>query len=204
MDQIVVSRHGVSVAVAGGVANGVPEKDAGLTAAGEDSARALGREIVHDPIELCITSRFPRTQQTAALALADRQVVLLVDANLDDLRYGEFEGQPKERYRAWTETHDFATAPPGGESRLHVAARLCAALDDVTRRPETCALVVTHELLIADLLNAVEGRPPDRTHADIPCATPYRFTSIEMRRGGAFLREWLVDHGVTVPGSAAG
>ncbi len=191
MDQVIVARHGTSVAVADGIQNGDPDADAGLTAIGEDEARNLGHEIALDPIDLCVTSRFPRTQQTALLALAGRRIDCVVDPNLDDIRTGAFEGQPVERYRAWTRAHDLATPLPGGESRLQVAARLCTAFSDVCHRPEHCALVVTHELLIADLLSAIREQHPGHTHADIPYASPYRLAATDVMRGVTFLRSWL-------------
>jgi broad specificity phosphatase PhoE len=189
MDQIIVSRHGQSVAVAEGIENGDPATDAGLTAAGQEAARELGRHIAHDPIELCITSRFPRAQQTAALALSGRAIAFLVDQDLDDIRYGEFEGQPTERYRAWVKAHDRATPLPGGESRMQVAARLCRAFDAILQRPECCALVVTHELLIALLLCAMDGQPLGQMHPDIPYATPYCLAAADVARGAVLLRE---------------
>lgn len=49
-------------------------------------------------------------------------------------------------------------------------------------------LVVTHEILIDDLLHAIDGRPPAQVHSDIPFATPYRLPAADVARGIAFLR----------------
>lgn len=191
MDQIIVSRHGESVATAGGVENGDPRADRGLTSAGQGQAGELGRQIAGDPIDICITSRFPRVQQTAALALSGREVGCSSDANLDDIRYGRFEGKSRDSYRDWAQTCNLNTPIPGGESRLQVAARLCAAFDAVLARPEHCALVVTHELLIDDLLSAIQSQPLSQVHADVPFATPHRLAASDVARGVAFLRGWL-------------
>jgi broad specificity phosphatase PhoE len=191
MEQIILSRHGESVAVAEGIENGDPEADEGLTERGRQQAEELGRQIADDPIDLCVVSLFPRVQQTAALALSVRDVTCLVDSNLDDIRYGEFEGRPKDIYLAWVKAHNLTAPLPGGESRTQVAARLCTALETVLGRSERCALVVTHELLIDDLLNAVRNQPPAQVHGDIPCATPYRLSAAEVARGVTFLRAFL-------------
>ena len=129
MEKIILSRHGESVATAEGIENGDPDADQGLTDRGQEQARKLGNQIADDPIDLCVVSLFPRVQQTAALALSGREVTRVVDPNLDDIRYGEFEGQPKESYMNWVKAHNLTTPLPGGESRTQVAARLCSALE---------------------------------------------------------------------------
>jgi probable phosphoglycerate mutase len=189
--EVIVSRHGESVAFARGVSNGDPSADQGLTAVGREQAHKLGGLIVGDAIDLCVSSEFPRTRQTAALALAGRDLECAVDSNLNDIRYGAFEGQAKDRYHTWAREHALSTPIPGGESRADVASRLCAALEMLLGRPQQCALVVTHELLIDDLLRAVRGQLPQRVHPDVPYATPYRLTALDLDHALAFLRDWL-------------
>jgi probable phosphoglycerate mutase len=191
MNRIIVSRHGESVDSARGTTNGDPATDEGLSEAGREQARALGQEISGEPIDLCVTSEFPRTRETAALALAGHGIACSVDARLNDLRYGNLEGMSREVYRAWKEAHSLSTPLPGGESRVQVAARLCAAMEDLLARPEQTILVVTHDLLIGHLLNAVGGRTPAQPHPDISYATPYRLGVDEVRRAVALLKAWL-------------
>lgn len=191
MQEIILSRHGESVATAEGIENGDPEADAGLTERGREQARELGRQIAQDPIDLCVVSLFPRVQQTAALALSGRDVPCTMDSDLDDVRYGEFERSPKDSYLAWARAHGLTTPLPGGESRAQVAARLCTALEAILGRNEHCALVVTHELLIDALLRAVQGQSPAQVHGDIPFATPYRQAATDVARGVRFLRAFL-------------
>lgn len=69
-----------------------------------------------------------------------------------------------------------------------MAARLCTAFGWILDRTERCVLVVTHEILIDDLLHAIDGRPPAQVHSDIPFATPYRLPAADVARGIAFLR----------------
>jgi probable phosphoglycerate mutase len=191
MELIILSRHGESVAIAAGVENGDPGADQGLTEQGREQARELGRQIADDPLDLCVVSLFPRVQQTADLALLDRQVRQIVTSNLDDIRYGDFEGQPKESYTAWVKANGLTTPLPGGESRMQVVARLCAAFEGILDRSEHHAVVVTHELLVDDLLLATQGRSPAQPHGDIPFATPYRLAAADVGRGVKFLRAFL-------------
>lgn len=191
MDRVIVSRHGESVASASGIENGKPRNDQGLTPKGQEQAHALGEDIADDPIDLCIVSQFPRTQQTAEIALHGRNLPCLVEAKLNDLCYGEMEGVSKEVYRDWKREHMLSTPLPGGESLMQVAARLCTALEMLLARPERCALVVTHELLIADLMHAVSRQSPAQPHADVPYAAPYRLSAKDISRSVAFLRDWI-------------
>jgi broad specificity phosphatase PhoE len=101
------------------------------------------------------------------------------------------EGVSKEVYRAWARERSLSTPLPGGESRIQVAARLCTALEAILARPERCALVVTHEILIADLMHAISRQSPAQPHAGIPYAAPYRLSAKDISRAIAFLRNWL-------------
>ena len=73
-----------------------------------EEAQALGRDLSGDPIDLCVVSQFPRAQQTAEVALTGLDVPVLVDANLNDIRYGALEGVSRERYGAWARDHSLA------------------------------------------------------------------------------------------------
>lgn len=195
MERIIITRHGESVAAAAGIENGDPATDKGLTERGREQARALGQAIAGDAIDLGVASQFPRAQQTAEVALAGRGLGLTVDAGLNDMRAGVFEGKTREEYHDWAHAHLFSTPLPDGESRVEVADRLCTAMEALLGRPEHTALVATHEILIGDLLNAIRGKGPDQPHEDIPYATPYHLTAEEISRGVAFLRAWLAQEG---------
>ena len=75
-----------------------------------------------------MTSRFPRAQETARLALGSRAgaVPHEVDPDLDDIRIGELEGRTLADYRVWKHAHTRADRFPGGESLDEAAARYAA------------------------------------------------------------------------------
>lgn len=191
VDVIIVTRHGESVEAAQGLANGDPTRDPGLTAKGREQAEELRRRLADVWIDLCITSQFPRTQETAAIALGDREVACNTDAALNDIQYGELDGGPIDEYREWARRHPVWMPIPGGESRVDVASRLCAAMARILERPERCALVATHEKLVAYLLTATRGERPTQTHLDIPYATGYHLTARDVRDGLDLLRGWI-------------
>ena len=190
METLLIARHGESVASQKGVANGDPDRDRGLTDAGRQQARGLGAVLVAAPIEMCVTSVFPRTEETAALALEGRDIPHLATPELNDIRYGKFEGGPKAKPHAWMTKHAMDQPIPSGESRVGVARRACAGLEAVLERPERLALVVTHELIISDLLFAVARENPPNLRMQIPYATPYRFSAEAAKRAVEYLHRW--------------
>ncbi|HLJ66095.1 MAG TPA: histidine phosphatase family protein [Chloroflexota bacterium] len=192
MDTLVLARHGESVASAAGRSNGDPAEDLGLTITGRQQARLLGGMLIGAPIALAVSSAFPRTRQTAAIALEGRALPHLVLPQLDDIRYGKFEGGKKEKAHAWLSEHPLDRAlPGGGESRVQVAHRACTGFETILDRPEPMALVVTHELIVSDLLFAVAGQDPLPAHLDIPYATPYRFSAEALRDAIVHLQRWI-------------
>src|SRR5205807_7042534 len=116
MVEVIVARHGESEYSAVGRVNGDPAVPCPLTDQGRDEARAFGRTLDGVPIDLCVTSEFRRTKETADLALEGRDVVRLVLPDLNDLAAGDFEGEPLGDLRAWLRRHGpLAELPGGGE-----------------------------------------------------------------------------------------
>lgn len=193
MERLILARHGESTYSARGLVNGDPAAGVGLTPRGEAEARALGRALADEPIDLCVVSALPRTRATAELALAAREVPIEELPELNDPRAGSFEGRPLGEYRVWARSAGSREeAPGGGESRLAVVGRYARAYRSLLERSERTILAVVHALPIAYLLLAREGTPP-RPRIDLPIAyaQPYAFTADEVRRALAVLDAWL-------------
>lgn len=188
---LLLARHGQSLFNVSGVVNGDPALDQGLSDAGKAAAAALGVELAAVPIDLCVTSRFPRAQETARLALAARadSVEHHVDPDLDDIRIGELEGRTLADYREWKHAHTRADRFPGGESLDDAATRYAAAFARLAARTEDTILCVCHEIPVRYAINAAAGSPdPDRPFHDVPNATPFLFDADSLRRAAAALR----------------
>ena len=187
---VILARHGESELSAAGLVSGDPAEPRGLTEIGREQARRLGERLAAEPIDLCITSEFVRVRQTADLALAGREVPRVVVPELNDVRFGEFEGRPFEVYRAWARERDPTEVVPGGESRAGVAARYVRGFRRVLERPERTILVVAHGLPLRYTLLALEDLDPTPIVEQVPLAEPYRLTRAELERATARLERW--------------
>ena len=191
MERVVLARHGESELSLVGRTNGDPSLAVGLTEAGREEGRQLGSDLADDAIDLCVTSEFLRAQQTADLALAGRDVPRLVLAELNDIRFGEFEGRLLTEYRAWAHSHGpDEPAPGGGDSRVQTVARYVVAYGELLDRPEPSVLVVAHGLPVRYVLDAVDGRNPAAAVAHVPYAEPFRLSADELRTAVARLAAW--------------
>lgn len=186
MESVILARHGESVFSARGLVNGDIAVSCPLTERGEEEARALGKALAGEPIDLCVTSELERARQTADLVLAGRDVPRLVLGELNDPRYGDFEGGRLDEFREWAWAHSSADAPPGGESRRELVERYARGYRSVLGRPEENVLVVAHSLPIAYAL--AEPRPRMQM---VEHASAHRFSAEELRAAVERLEAWL-------------
>jgi broad specificity phosphatase PhoE len=84
----VLTRHAHSTLNVANRVNGDPSVPVPLTADGRSEAEQLGRQLAHIPLELCVHTRFGRTQETADDALRGRTVPSLEEPLLDDIDVG--------------------------------------------------------------------------------------------------------------------
>jgi probable phosphoglycerate mutase len=189
VELLLLARHGQSLFNVDGVVNGDPALDRGLSARGRDEGVKLGRQLVGVALDLCVTSRFPRAQQTAALAVGGRSVPHEVDGDLDDVRIGELEGRTLADYREWKAEHGHGARFPGGESLVEAARRYADAFERLLGRPERRILCVCHEIPVRYVVNAAGGSDDlDGPLHDVANATPYLFDAEGLRRGVDGLR----------------
>ncbi|HSB37905.1 MAG TPA: histidine phosphatase family protein [Gaiellaceae bacterium] len=191
MDRVVLARHGESELSAVGRTNGDPAAAVGLTEAGREQARRLGRDLAGEAVDLCVTSEFRRAVETADLALEGREVPRLVLPELNDIRFGEYEGRLLTEYRAWAHAHGPEdVCPGGGESRAQTVARYVAGYRKLLGRPEEAVLVVAHGLPVRYVLEALKGRNPAARVEQVPYAEPFRLSADELRAAVARLAAW--------------
>ena len=131
---VVLARHAHSELNVRGRINGDPSKAVHITADGREEARRLGLEVANVPCDLCLHTRFLRTQETAEIALQGRDVPVEVEPLFDDIDVGDLEGATVDDYRAWKHAHTRADRFPGGESLDEAAERYAHAFRALVAR----------------------------------------------------------------------
>jgi broad specificity phosphatase PhoE len=193
VERVVLARHGESVLSVIGRTNGDPAAAVGLTEAGRAQARQLGDELAGEAIDVCVTSEFLRAQETADLALEGRDVPRLVLAELNDIRFGEFEGRLLTDYRAWAHAHGpDEPAPGGGDSRVETISRYVRAYRTILARPDGIVLVVAHGFPVRYVLDAAAGRDPAAAVAQVPYAEAFHLSAVELEAAVTRLEAWLL------------
>jgi broad specificity phosphatase PhoE len=191
MDEVILARHGESERSVVGTVNGDPTVACALTPRGEEQSRRLGERLADVEIDLCVTSEFERARQTADLALAGRQIPRLVLPELNDVRFGEFEGRMLADYREWAAANEpTVEVPGGGESRSATVARYVRAYRTILARPERTILIVAHGLPIRYVLNALEGTDPAPLVEQVAYAEPYRLARSDLDLAVERLERW--------------
>lgn len=182
----VIARHAHSTLNVERRVNGDPSVDVPLTEDGREEARQLGIQVANVPFDLCVHTRFGRTLDTAAIALASRDVPTAVEPLLDDIDVGELEGRSIDDYRAWKRAHTRSDPFPGGESLDDAALRYARGFRALLARSEEHVLVVCHEIPLRYALNAAGGSDElDGPVHELRNATPYLFDEPALERVGA-------------------
>ena len=192
MEHALLTRHAESKFSVRGLTNGDPEIEVALTERGREQARRLGEQLASTEIDLCAVSEFQRAQETADLALTGRDVPRLVLPELNDIRFGEFEGRLLADYRAWARAHGPEDEVPGGESRAESVRRYVAAFGTILARPEPTILVVAHSLPIRYALNAAAGGLPKPAMQPVSYAEPFPLSAPELTAAVERLETWAL------------
>ena len=118
--------------------------DIGLSAAGEEQARALGARRRDDDLAAVFSSDLSRAFRTAEIAFRDRDLPIVRDARLRECNYGALTRRPTseidERRAAYIDTPF-----PDGESYHQVVERVSAWLTETAGAfAERTVLVIGH------------------------------------------------------------
>jgi alpha-ribazole phosphatase len=191
MKTAILARHAESEFSVRGLVNGDPTAERGLTQAGREQAAALGTLIRDDTIDLCAVTEFARTKETADIALEGRDVPRLVVPELNDIRFGSFEGGSFEEYVRWAHTHGpTEDSPGGGESRVAAASRFIVGYRKLLERPEETLLVIGHGLPIRYVLSALVELDPAAKVDPVEHAEPFRVSAAQLERALQRLEAW--------------
>lgn len=188
---LLLARHGESEYSAKQLVNGDPGVSCPLTETGREQAGALGRILAEARIDLCAVTEFERVRETAQLALAGREIPLIVVPELNDPRYGAFEGGGLHAYLEWIVGRGPLEAPSGGEHRGEIVRRYAAGFRRLIDRPEETVLLVAHSLPIAYVRDAAAGTPPRSRMDQVDYATVLRLEREDLERALGVLESWI-------------
>ncbi len=185
MERLVLARHGESDYSARGLLNGDPSRLCGLTATGRVQAQRLGILLHGERIDLCVTSAFQRTKETAEIAIA-QGIPRLVVPELNDHPAGTFEGKAIVEYLAWAHASPSGEPIPGTvESRLDVLRRFARGYRMLLARPEPTIVAILHSLPISYLRSGPLQRLPLLDYA-----TPEIVAAFDVLTGVERLERW--------------
>ena len=124
--------------------------DIELSDEGRAETRALARALGREPFDYAVASDLRRAHDTA-LAILGTRIPVALDPRWREFAFGEWEGLTwDEIVERWPHLREQSSSaarayrPEGGESFEQVAARVRAALEDVTNGSHRNALIVTH------------------------------------------------------------
>jgi broad specificity phosphatase PhoE len=180
---VVLSRHAHSQLNVEGRINGDPTVPVHITEDGKAQATMLGLQLADVPLDLCLCTRFGRTQETAELALTGRDVPMEVEPLFDDIDVGQLEGVSIDEYHAWKAQHTRSDPFPGGESLDDAARRYAEGLRKLLAAGQENVLVICHEIPIRYALNGAAGSDSlDGPAHAVPNATPFLFDEHALAR----------------------
>ncbi|MER6080190.1 histidine phosphatase family protein [Streptomyces sp. NPDC001833] len=170
-----ILRHGQTDYSKQYLVNGDPSRAILLNEEGVRSCRQPWSVVPLHKVRTWLASEFPRARQTASLLMGVPIPDLVVDARLNELDYGTFEGGPFREYAAWIETHGGSQCPPGaGESLRDGIRRMLSGVHAVLEYPGPRVLVC-HGLLVSVLLwhrDRTRSEPLPLFFPEAPCAEP--------------------------------
>lgn len=161
-----------------------------------ETARGL-KDVVFD---LAIVSPLIRAQETARIILGDRNVPVMIDPHIQEIKWGDWDGWSntgKENAQIHQEMEYFYHEPmkfhgaPNGESIRDLCKRGTEFYHALITNPDyqdKTILIATHGCAVRGILNCLYENPEDFWHGSVP--TNCAVNIIEVKNGiSRFLAE---------------
>jgi broad specificity phosphatase PhoE len=190
MERAILARHAQSVFNVRGVLNGDPSVPGGLTDEGRAQARRLGERLSGERIDLCVTTQFERTRETADIALMDRDVPRLIVPELNDPPNGDLEQRPYAELARWREVNGPDVPIPGlDRTERDYFETVVRGFAHLAERPEPTILAILHGYVVAWIASTI-GAPSAGRHAEEMVLTaPELLEGLDAVTGDVF-RRW--------------
>jgi probable phosphoglycerate mutase len=142
--QVYAVRHGQSEYNLLGLCNDDPARAVPLTPQGRDQAEAAAAALRGARLDAAYASPLPRARETAEILCSNRDIRLIVDDRLADIRSG-FDGLAVADYQAAIAQDPMHARVNGGESLTAHKQRVVGFLQWLCRQPHAAVLLVAHE-----------------------------------------------------------
>jgi broad specificity phosphatase PhoE len=190
MERLILARHAQSVFNVRGVLNGDPSIPGGLTDEGRAQARRLGERLVDERIDLCVTTEFERTRETADLAMEGREVPRLVVAELGDPPNGDLELQPYAELARWREANGPDVPVPGlDRTERDYFETVARGFRRLAERPEPTVLAILHGYVVAWIASSMGASAAGRHAEETLLTAPELLTALDAVADDVF-RHW--------------
>ncbi|MGB9577144.1 MAG: histidine phosphatase family protein [Candidatus Norongarragalinales archaeon] len=165
-----ITRHGETEHNRRGAIQG--RIDSELSPVGLKQAKALAKRLEKEEFSVIYCSTLKRAIQTAQeIAALHPGVKIVSTPALDERSFGELEGMMREEifkrypnYKDAREAHHPETAPPGGESKTQMVARVKPFLEKIIREHEGETIVlVSHGGMNTVILSLLLRLPLENT-----------------------------------------
>lgn len=178
-----VLRHGRTNYSKRYLVNGDPAKPIFLNEEGRQSLSRAWSTIPLHTVATWLTGEFPRARQTTDLLMGVPTADPIIDARLNELDYGAFEGLPFLEYAVWLDSHGSQQRPPDArESQQEGIRRMLAGLLGALEYPGPRVLV-GHGLLVSALQwrqTRAEGESMPLFFLEAPYAEPIGISDDEL------------------------
>ena len=165
--------------------------DSNLTESGMKNAVSLGERLKETEFTAIYSSPSGRTQATTNLIRGERDIPVIYDENLREIKLGQWEGKThssiKELYQTqyesyWNAPHQYTTV--GGETFEETRARAIQVLNRIKKEYVSGnILIVTHSVLIKCLYSFFRNTSIE-TLWDPPYMHGTSLTIVEMNENG--------------------
>lgn len=173
---ILLIRHATNPNVGKGLTGWLP--GVSLDATGREQAEHLAARLESTRLDAIYSSPLERALETAAPLARRRNLEIIHNADLGELRFGEWQGRTYAQLRGdslWRRFNEFrsSTRAPGGEMMIETQVRMVRALSAIAdAHPGGTVAVFSHADAIKTALMHILGMPLDfHLRLDIPPAS---------------------------------